>query len=176
MMRKQTNRFSDLVHYVCEIARDKRFGAVKLNKMLWYIDTLSYKKWGASISGETAYIKRQHGPVGKTTMKTLAELEKKGVLSVRRRHESVGVEYTSLAELKPNPFTDDERELIRSVVEDICDNHTANSISERSHTGIWEVAMIGEEIPLCAVLVDDDGEIKNKHKKWADKAIAALSQ
>ena len=109
-------------------------------------------------------------------MKTLAELEKKGVLSVRRRHESVGVEYTSLAELKPNPFTDDERELIRSVVEDICDNHTANSISERSHTGIWEVAMIGEEIPLCAVLVDDDGEIKNKHKKWADKAIAALSQ
>ena len=79
-----TDRFKELVHYVCHHCDDTRkMGAIKLNKILWCADTYAYRLYGRTISGETAYIKRQHGPVPKRIVATLKDLEQEGLIKIR---------------------------------------------------------------------------------------------
>ena len=164
------NRFKELVHYVCHIADTQKLGATKLNKILWFIDTLSYRLKGISISGEEIYIKRERGPVPRDILKTLRLLEKNKTLLVKEGAFSKK-EYISLKEPTAAVFNEKEKDFIKLVVDEICDNHTANSISDLSHTRIWEIAKEGEEIPIYAPLADNEQIITSKDKAWADKVI-----
>ncbi len=173
MARK--NRMKKLVHYMCSLCEDpSKFGATKLNKALWYADTIAYQMYGESISGEKSYVKRQFGPVPKKILATLDRLESDGSLLVKRtRH--MGFEKKDLISLTDpdvSVFSDQEKEIIEEVVQVISNHHTAASISNLSHDIIWEAAEIGEEIPIYAVLASQAAPITDEDKAWADKIIA----
>ena len=169
------NRMKKLVHYVCSLCDDpKKLGATKLNKVLWYTDTFAYRLMGSSVSGETAYVKRQFGPVPKNILKVLRQLEAEGKIMIRE-HKSTGFtrrEFISLKDVNEDDFDEFERKLIGDIVSAICDNHTAASISALSHDIIWDAAEEGEEIPINAVLAARTAEISREDKTWADEIIA----
>jgi uncharacterized phage-associated protein len=74
-------KFKALVHYVCDKAEDPSvLGSVKLNKVLWYSDSICYMVSGESITGET-YVKRQHGPVPRHVVKAVNELVSEGKIA-----------------------------------------------------------------------------------------------
>lgn len=172
----QKRKFKALVHYVCDQCADPTMlGATKLNKVLWYSDTLAYRLRGKSISGETVYIKRQYGPVPKQILQTLEELERGGALKIRETpyFNKKKREFIALESSDPSVFTDEERDIIDIVISAICKDHTASSISEMSHDAIWEAAQLGEEIPIYAVLAANAAPITKQHEAWANKIIAA---
>lgn len=170
------NRLKALVHYVCDQCPDPTMlGATKLNKVLWYVDTIAYRKIGQTISGETTYIKRQFGPVPKRILKTLEGLENDGSIVIKNV-PSLGGSRREFISLKPSShsmFTDQERLIIDQVVDVICRDHTAASISELSHDAIWEAAELGEEIPVYAVLASRAAPIEKRHRDWAGKIMAS---
>lgn len=174
--RKQAeDRFKELVHYVCARCNDapEKLGATKLNKALWYIDTIAYCKFGESVSGETAYVKQKHGPVPKRILPALDELKKEGRILVGES-DYFGYTKRDFVSLKaPNTglFSDKERGLIDDVIKIVCDENTAVSISELSHDMIWEAVAIGEDIPVYAVLAATPAKITKDHEAWADEAI-----
>ena len=172
----QHKRLRALVHYVCERCPDPTMlGATKLNKVLWYVDTIAYRKDGQTISGETTYIKRQFGPVPKRILKTLEGLENDGSIVIRNV-PSLGGSRREFISLKPSNhsiFTDEERLIIDQVIDVICRDHTAASISELSHDAIWEAAELGEEIPVYAVLASRAAPIEKRHRDWANKIMAS---
>lgn len=165
-------KFKALVHYVIAKAEPSRLGSVCLNKILWYLDTLSYRATGTSITGET-YIKRQHGPVPKHVLAVLGELEHEQAIVIRNR-ERFGYPMTDFISVKdPHAsllklLSAADMEMADDVRQYICDEHTAASISELSHDQIWEAANIGEEIPLAASLAAAPGEVTDELLKWAD--------
>lgn len=168
-------RFKTLVHYVCDRATDPtKLGATKLNKALWYADTFAYRINGKAVSRDSAtYVKRQFGPVPKHVLRALNELESEGALKIREVYffGKKKREFVSLRDAEKKVFSKEECDIIDQVVDQICDGHTAASISDLSHDKIWEAADLGEEIPLFAVLAAKADPPTKEDFAWAEKAI-----
>lgn len=172
-------KFKALVHYVVDSAEDPHsLGATRLNKICWYADVIAYCYKGKSITGET-YIKRKHGPVPRTILMTIRELEGEKKISVRE-HEFLPSKkirlFQTLKDADSSLFSKEELEIINYCVDTICHHHTAASISEHSHNAIWEAANDGEEIPLVAALVANTAVATDKVIVWAGEVIERASK
>lgn len=167
-------RFKKLVHYVLSrVDEPKKLGATKLNKVLWFIDTFSYRLNGESVSGDGVYVKRQYGPVPAKILETLRALEEEKAIHIRETtyFGKPKREFLALTAPSSDAFTEEERNLIDEVLEIICDSHTAASISDLSHDIIWDAAEMGEKIPLHAVLAARSAPPTKEDKKWASEVI-----
>lgn len=164
-------KFKNLVLYVCDKCEPKELGSTKLNKVLWYTDMLSYVYFQQPVTGET-YIKRQFGPVPKHVLSILNELELNRQIATKES-EYFGYdkkEYIALKKPNLTLFTGQEISLIDAMIEVICKENTARTISQASHDRIWELAEIGEEIPYHAFLASNIGEIDKEDVEWAMKS------
>jgi hypothetical protein len=168
-----TDLLKELTHYICWKAEEpSSLGATKLNKALWYSDTLAYRLIGKSITG-AAYVKREYGPVPKSILPALRELEADGRLVIRMSPHYNRQKRDFIAITPPNfaIFSEVERSIIDDVVSWICDHHTATSISDLSHDEIWRAAQEGEEIPYQAVLAAKAGIVTKSDMEWANSVI-----
>ncbi|WP_052316059.1 Panacea domain-containing protein [Desulfomonile tiedjei] len=165
-------RLKELVHYICDICKNESaFGATKLNKILWYLDTFAFLKFGKSLSGSTKYVKRQYGPVPQRILTVLEELEAEKAILIEEREYYKGIirNYIVLKAPDEEVFTAEEKELINDMAQTVC-RRTAKEISDLSHNAVWETAKNGEEIPLYAVLAVPD-KITSKDEKRFDDFI-----
>jgi hypothetical protein len=144
-------KFKRLVHYVAwKAGTHDWFGAVKLNKVLWFADARVYMLTGASITGE-AYTRGPYGPVPRHIEAAEKELLHEGAIQIRK--ESKLTRVTALRPAKANWFSSDELMSIDYWIKHIDEEHTAKSISDKSHDYVWEIANMGEELPLYAYRV-----------------------
>ncbi len=156
-----------LVHYICYKA-DSSLGATKLNKSLWYADVWSYVLDGEPITGES-YVKQQYGPVPRHILEILHELAETKQIAIRDT-EYYGYPKKDFVPLKkPNLslFSPAQISLIDEVVNIVCHNHTAKSISELTHDETWSRANLDEEIPLHTVFVKSAGKASPAAINWA---------
>ncbi len=166
-----------LVHYICfRCENPAQLGATKLNKVLWYSDVFAFARDGVSITGGT-YVKRQFGPVPKDILASRARLRASGAL-IEREMSNYGypqVQFFALTPADISIFSAEQISLVDSVLDHICSNHTAASISQRSHDLVWEVAAIGEEIPMAAAaFAGNVGEIDEHDMVWARAEVERI--
>jgi hypothetical protein len=139
-------RFKQLVHYVVSrVGEHDWFGAIKLNKVLWFAEARTYMLTGMPITGET-YTRGQFGPVPHHMIPVQHEMVREGVLQITK-----GKRQTSFKALTPaqdNWFSAAELQTINWWADHIDQKHTAGSISDKSHDYAWEIAKMGEELPL----------------------------
>jgi hypothetical protein len=171
-----SQKFRDLVHYICWRCEDPtQLGATKLNKIPWIIDTYVYCRDGRSLTGET-YIKQQFGPVARSMLPTLAELGAEGKVTQRQpSSEFQSREFVAVTVPDMSLFSEEDIRLIDGVIEQVCNNFTASSISAYSHDEIWEAAEIVEEIPMYAVLAANPGDITQDDIAWGEKVVKQFS-
>lgn len=170
-------KFKALVHYVIHQCRDEpgRLGAVRLNKVLWYSDTLSYKAFGVPISGER-YVKRQMGPVPSSILATLRQLASEGSILINEpEHEYDPRKYIALTLPPKNVLSSGELDIADNVLSAIC-GFSANKVSEITHDQIWDAAQMGEVIPYEATLAVEEGEVTSNVLAWADQIIEAQTE
>ena len=133
---------------------DATFGAVKLNKELFYSDFLSYLHYGKSITGHE-YIALERGPAPKYKMGIIAEMVKRGDLAVRK-HEAFGDVQDrafALREPKLDKFSKEEIQLVHHVVRN-CHDKTGRDLSAMSHAFLgWRLAQEKEIIPYPVALI-----------------------
>jgi|SRR5690349_8161510 len=169
------DKFKSLVHYVCwRCSEDpSRLGAVKLNKILWAADFAYYYEHGKPITG-AGYIKRQFGPVPRAILSVLKELQSEGSLNIREVpfHGYKKKEFIA-DQPQATDLDDDERQIVDAAISLICDEHTAKSISQRSHDHVWRVADDGEEIPYFTTF-SIPGEISEDELEWAKQELESM--
>lgn len=172
-MKFNYEKFRDLVHYICHIADRDELGAVKLNKILWFADMITYVNKGKSLTG-SVYVKRQLGPVPIEILRALEDLEAAQKMIVRDIpcFGNTKRDFISLTEPNISHFDALEISLVADITHHICHHHTAGSISEKTHDIIWQLAAMGEEIPYCAVYGAQLGEITQEDIKWGKESIA----
>jgi hypothetical protein len=167
-------KFNDLVHYTCWIgSRYPNFGKTILNKVLWFADREKYIKTGKMVTNHI-YIKKPYGPVPANIDSSLKELVGENKIVVNNEDYYCGYRKTNFRVLK-EPSLDlldtSDIHLLNRNIEEICQNHSANSISTLSHDFIWECATDGEEIPMYAILASEIGSITEEDKIWAHAII-----
>jgi len=167
-----TEKFKALVHFIVHQCLDRpgKLGAIRLNKALWYTDVIAYKVAGVSVTGEK-YVKRARGPVPAHILATLRELDAEGKIIIREpEHQYDARKYLSLQNPNMEILSDAERDLARSIVEAVC-GFSASEISELTHDIVWEAAAEGEEIPMCATLACEKGEVTDAVRAWAAQIV-----
>ena len=164
-------KLEDLVHYIISLDTEGKLGAIKLNKILWYSDIRYYIRHKRTISGVDSYIKQERGPVLQGLPPILSSLEQKGKIQIDYKYHLTVHRQTLYKSLQDCTIKlkQDEREALRYVFSEICNNHTAASISESTHNIIWDVAKIGEKMPVYTILASIPGIITDKDTEWALK-------
>lgn len=177
MLGLNESKLKSLAHYICWKCQDPAtLGAVKLNKVLWFADTTAFIMWGKPIT-EATYVKQQFGPVPSSIYAALHELvtERKLVIRDMPHFGKAKREFIALVSADISMFSPEEISLVDEVIHEICNNHTATSISEASHDRIWELAEIGETIPYQAVLASELGEITDADLAWAREKMTGVA-
>lgn len=166
------DKFDRLVHYIIWSCTDPaKLGSTKIQKILWKIDTKNYMMEARPVTGAT-YQKREFGPATNELWPSRERLNAAGAIEFWRdkkfasnREKDV---YKSLAKPDVSFLTKEQKISVDFWINEICINHTAESASDESHGYAWDIASIGEPLPLYSVFVDDlPQEPDEEAKKWA---------
>lgn len=150
-MQFDKTKFERLVHYVIwKTDRYDWFGATKLNKVLWFVDARSYILNGNSITGET-YVRGPFGPIPRDMESAQKALIAEGAIRIAKQGKLT--RFVSLVPAQDTWFSETELQTINWWISEIALNHTATSISEETHDYVWDIAKMGEELPLYAYRV-----------------------
>src|SRR5258706_14791214 len=72
-MQFDRSKVKAVILYTCHKCDRSKLGAVKLNKVLYFLDMIRYAWMGAPVTGST-YKKRKHGPTCDQLLPVLREL------------------------------------------------------------------------------------------------------
>jgi hypothetical protein len=172
MMADENDRLAEVAHYIIAHCEPERLGATKLNKVLWYSDVIFYRLHGRSITGEQAYEKRQFGPVPKNINDILRSLQGAGKIRERQSPTPAGIrrEFVWLEHPPVEKFSAEEIDVLRDVMTQVCDGHSAASISDLTHDALWDETEIGQDMSIKAGAVIP-GEITPEAFQWAKSAF-----
>lgn len=167
------DKFDRLILYICaKVENPANLGAVKLHKILWFSDLVSFARFGRSIAGDT-FIKMPQGPFSVHVDKGIKRLERSKRLVHRQMpvYNRIQRQFFALTEPDLNGFTPEEVSIIDEMITAIALGHTASSISAVSHDRIWEVARLHETIPLNTIFSSDLADAEESTILWARNAI-----
>jgi len=137
--------------HICSACPPSQLGAVKIHKVLYFGDMLQYAFRRVPITGAT-YRKRPYGPTCVQLLPTLSELVREGAMRVdevnyfgfRKK------EYHALIALPKDLLSAEETAFLDEVIDFVCNNNSARTISEFSHQEPWQCVGFGDEIPYSS--------------------------
>ncbi|MGA7822530.1 MAG: Panacea domain-containing protein [Candidatus Sulfotelmatobacter sp.] len=152
-------KLSELILYISQkCATDPKFGAVKLNKILYLSDFLAFGNWGEPITG-VEYQHLRQGPAPRRLVPVRDALQKGGKLVVQTLPLKSGnrqVRTVNLVDPNLRVFSGREIALVDSIIEDLWDMDAEES-SEFSHRFVgWRMTQENEPIPYGSIFLSDE--------------------
>lgn len=153
-MQLDRNKMRAVILRACHTCEPHELGAVKLNKVLYYFDMISYAHHREAVTGAT-YRKRPNGPTSDQLLFLLRDMEAVGDIEVRNvnYHGYLKKEYIAKAVEPKGILSKQELSLLDDVLDFVCRQNTAKSISEYSHSLPWEMADMGGIIPYHSAML-----------------------
>ena len=155
----EEEKFRELIIYIADKCENHTlFGSVKLNKVLFYSDFLTYKMFGKPITG-AEYLALERGPGPKALVPIRDEMIRKGDIAPDNRMFQNRL--VPLRDAKLQLFSAQEIALVDKIIH-LLKNANAEMVSELSHAFLgWKAAWAESEatgkkvtIPYGTVFVD----------------------
>ena len=149
---KDLTRLKELILLVASKSEnDTRFGAVKLNKLLYYMDTRAFRELGRPISGAT-YQRLREGPAPTEMLPALRELKADDSIDeqVRNYHDHTQKRVVPKRAANPELFSPEECAIVEEVLAELFFMN-GRQVSQQSHEEWgWKLAKDREVIPYSA--------------------------
>jgi hypothetical protein len=159
------------VHYIVANMPTERLGSTKLNKILWEADILHFRATGASVTGETAYKKLQHGPVPKGVLDAIGLLVHEGKIVCREfgPRGSVRREFRKIIDPDVSLFKAAEVQALEKAIARLY-YLTAREASNRTHDSLWQQTPMNCDIKVSAASVET-ASASPRTMRWAEKVV-----
>lgn len=149
-------KLSELIIYISQLCEeDRKFGATKLNKILFYSDFLSYLNLGEPITSDE-YQALPKGPAPKHLIPIRNRLVEEKVLAIKEvnYYGKTQTRTIALRDANLDIFTPQEIDLVNKIVHELRD-HDGREVSDLSHEFIgWKLAeLANESIPYETALL-----------------------
>jgi hypothetical protein len=148
-IERSAQRFRELIIYISQQStNDSHFGAVKLNKILYYSDFRAFERFGVPLTG-MSYFRLKAGPAPKALLPIRRELESEGAIRIERVDVGHGLkQHRTVALRKPvlEHFTADELQIVDEVIKELW-NQNATEVSDASHDVRWRVLCNEDSMP-----------------------------
>jgi hypothetical protein len=134
--------------YIVQNTRPDRLGAVKLHKVLYYADMMTFLETGRAITG-TVYRKRPFGPASNAVLHALDELSGDGRLEIEwvDYHGFQKMQFSAAVLTDTNALSKAELETLDEMIDFVCNANSARTISELSHDLPWQMVEFGDVMP-----------------------------
>ena len=144
-------KFRELVIFLASRSKsDPHFGAIKLNKLLFYCDFLAYQNLGAPITGHDYFALRQ-GPAPKYGERIRGQMVRDREIAIKKTE--TGTRTLALRPSNPKVFSSEEIALVTKVLQDYRAS-SGSELSEKTHRFAgWALAKEKEIIPYSVALV-----------------------
>lgn len=166
-VERSTQRFRELIVYISKKCEgDEYFGAVKLNKILYYSDFRAYERFGVPITGKS-YFRLKNGPAPKALRPIRDALEAEGAIRVERRPLHNGYEQhrtVALREPFMEHFTADEVQVVDEVINELA-GQNAKEVSDASHDVRWRVLQNKDGIPYEFAFLSNEPVSESDRKR-----------
>jgi hypothetical protein len=154
-------KLRELILYIANRCEpDVHFGAMKLNKILFYSDFYYYAYYGKPITG-VEYMKQPLGPVPRRLVPVRDAMVSEGAIVIIKRRVS-GVtrpqdRIVAVEEPDLSVFTAEEIDYVNRVIE-FCEGKSGTDISNDTHQHpAWRVPRrLGDTIPYEYVFLSDE--------------------
>ena len=150
-------RLRELILYVAHRCQDDiNYGAIKLNKILYFADFQSYVRLGKPITG-SEYMKLTHGPVPRQMKPVLDGMirDQELVCQQRDRFGKLQHRYIPLRCPDLDDFKASEISLVDEIIEEARPYNGAE-LSSISHNRAWRIADERATIPYEAAYLSDE--------------------
>ena len=173
-------KLGELILYISQkSARDTYFGAIKLNKILYFSDFIAYGRWGKPITG-AQYQHLKLGPAPVRLLPVRKELEEARFIAVQPIQVPGGrIQHRTVNLREPDLSVFDAREiaLVDEVIEALR-GLNATEASELSHLELgWKLTEEGDVIDYRTVFLSDEklseSEIRRLERELEKEAQAA---
>ncbi|MGH6840192.1 MAG: Panacea domain-containing protein [Methylocella sp.] len=154
---KGVQRFRELIIYVSrKSVDDVYFGAVKLNKILYYSDFLAFYRFGQPLTG-FEYFRIQKGPAPRAMIPISRELAKEGAIRFEQVMLGGHMQIRTIALRAPimQHFSEDEILLVDEVIRSLWFQN-ATEVSDASHDVRWRVLQHKDPMPYEFAFLDDE--------------------
>jgi hypothetical protein len=153
------DKLAELILYISQkCATDPKFGAIKLNKILYLSDFLAFGNWGEPITG-VEYQHLRKGPAPRRLVPVREALQNSGKLVVQTLPLKSGnrqVRTVNLVDPNLKVFSGREIALVDSIIEELWDLDAEES-SEFSHRFVgWKMTQEGDAIPYGSIFISDE--------------------
>ena len=166
-------KFKELILHVADKCEDDQdYGAIKLNKILFYSDFLAYAELGIPITG-AEYIALEHGAAPKLLAPIRADMQKNQEIALRQRDRfgKTQVRVIPLRKADLSHFSSAEIALVDNVIDAFC-GANAKDLSEYNHLERgWQIAEFKETIPYQAVFLSNEDAMPSDIKRAEELAI-----
>jgi len=165
-IRPNDEKLRELILLIAEWSQaDPKFGAIKLNKLLFHCDFSAFLTFGEPITGQE-YFALPQGPAPRRLKPVTEKMKKVEELAYQEVSYFGHLQKRPIALRSPHlsKFSAAEMNLIRQTVEKFW-NQTATQISDQSHLFFgWKVARERETIPYSTALVGRRAPTKRERK------------
>lgn len=173
--RLDRERLRAAVLHVVQSCEPDRLGAVKLHKVLFYSDMLNFIFSGEPMTGAT-YRKRPFGPTCDAALYAVDDLTRNGDIEVREidYYGYRKKQYIARNEAETNRLSPEEKDILGKMIEFVCFDNSAKSISDFSHDLPWEMVEFGEPIPYHSAFHLVPNIVSPEAHDWAEAEGRAL--
>lgn len=171
------HKLRELILYLSLLSEgDEFFAATKLNKLVFYIDFVSFRATGKAVTAQE-YQTLEEGPAPRRLIPAIESLKDTGSLVVRLEpiYNHVQKRPVALRQADLRPFSPEEIDLINNVVRHFW-RMTASQVCDISHQFLgWQLSEAAETIPYSVALLSTDHLTENElqHAKEAEQRAQA---
>jgi len=113
----EIDKYYNSILYFVSYCKNKHFGSIKLNNLLYYLDFIFYRDNKKTITGDV-YRKLDFGPVGKQVQDILQKLQDKDYLKIDNSRYTGNydtIKFIAKRKVDMNVFDKEEQELLKRV-------------------------------------------------------------
>lgn len=151
------NRLKQIILYVSERnVEARRFGLIKLNKIIWKADFDAFAERGIPVTGR-AYNRQKYGPVANEMPPVHSEMLRDGYIVIQRVDFGEGViEKRTIAQCQPqlSMFSPDDIRFVDTSIAYYW-HKTGEEASDDSHGVAWSTRHNGDPMPYESAYLSD---------------------
>lgn len=131
-------KFKEAVLFLVQNCNNKYLGVTKLNKLLYYLDFISYRDRGVTVTGDI-YIHKDYGPVPETVDEIISDLKQQKRLSTEVADYKEGYKFKLKALSEPNleEFEKYEKTLLEKICKEFLLWSTDKIVSQTHLEAPW---------------------------------------
>ena len=140
--------YKNAILYFFKYCNNQYLGLTKLNKLLYYLDFISYRDRKESITGDI-YLHKQFGPIPENIDSVLVELKQEGLIDIKQiafEETKYKNEFKLLEEPSVNIFDDYEKELLKNICDEFAMWSTDKIVDQTHLEAPWFYSKLFDEV------------------------------